>query len=250
MKIALSGAHGFLGSHLHTRLINLGHKVITVHHNEIDKFEGADVIFNLMSFGNMANQTGDDEIFNANIIKLYQMLNKKYDSFINFSTSAIQLKNKTLYSATKAAGEKLVEYYGGISIRPASVFGSGEAPFRFIPTVIRSLKNDSMLNLDPKPMHDWILAEDFIDGVMAVYDHREQLKGRTINISTGIETSNGDIVSMLEEISGKKSFINLTGDLRSWDSEHWIVDNSVLKLLGWKQNHSLREGLKLTYEQG
>ena len=249
MLIGLTGSQGFIGSHLYKRLIESGHKVITVQHNELDSFEGADVIFNLMAYGNMANHTGDDEIFNANIVKLYQMLNKKYNSFINFSTSAIQLKNQTLYSATKAAGEKLVEYYGGINLRPASIFGNGEAPFRFIPTIIRSLKNDSMLNLDPKPSHDWMYILDFIDGVMAVYEHRDKLKGRTINISTGIEISNKDIVTMLEEISGKKAFVNFSENQRSWDSEHWTVDNSILKLLGWKQKHSLREGLKETYEQ-
>ena len=247
--IAVLGSHGFIGSHLVKRLSDLGHKVQEVSHKDLDNFEGADVIFNLMAFGNMANQVGDDEIFEANLHKLYQLLNKPHKSFINFSTSAIQLPNQTLYSASKAAGEKLVEYYGGINLRPSSVFGSGEAPYRFIPTVIRGLKQEETIYLDPKPMHDWIWVEDFIDGVISVFEHKEFLVGRNINISTSIQTSNQYIVGILEKISGKQATIKILENQRPWDSQEWWVDNSDLIKLGWEQKHSLREGLKLTYEQ-
>jgi UDP-glucose 4-epimerase len=59
-------------------------------------------------------------------------------------------------------------------------------------------------------------------------------------LGTGIETTNKEVIKMLEDISGKK--LNYTtGKLRSYDKDNWKASKGVTHI-------DIYEGLKLTYE--
>jgi nucleoside-diphosphate-sugar epimerase len=99
-------------------------------------------------------------------------------------------------------------------------------------------------------MHDWIFAEDCVDAILAIQDNIKDVKGLAVNIGTGQQYDNYDIVKHLCMLSGRDINslpIEHIRSLRSKDS--WVADNSLLFRLGWQQKHGLIDGLKKVWEQ-
>ena len=95
------------------------------------------------------------------------------------------------------------------------------------------------------PSHDRGHIDDFIDGLLIATKNNVDI----LNIGTGKEYSNIEVVETLEEISKMKANYNKVKQLRGFDSNYWSADNSLLKDLGWHQSHSLLDGLKECYEK-
>ena len=233
--IQITGSQGFIGKHLCNYLEANGQKVIQIK-RDLSNVKNEGTIINLAAYGNHSYQTDLNEIINVNVHSLVKLIakTKKCDKFINISTSSISLKNQTGYSLTKALGELIINGKDSryTNVRPYSVFGEGEADFRFIPTVIRCLKTGQSMPLVPNVTHDWIYIHDFIKAMLA--GHKE--------IGTGHKTTNLEIVRCLEKISGKKLNFDVVKSLRPYDNDNWVCLNPVKSI-------PLYEALKLTYER-
>jgi nucleoside-diphosphate-sugar epimerase len=248
------GSGGFLGKHLVKRLKKEGHQVWEIHRNEDYDIKEVDYIFYLSSYGNHYIQTDKYETIKANILNYYELLNHtksiNYKQLIHFSTSSVNLPVQTTYSESKYIAELLGSIYADkynkniISIRPYSVYGEGEANFRFIPKLIHSLKYNLSFSLSDG-WHDWIYIEDFIDALMTIVDLSKP--EQSIEIGTGIQSSNSMVVSLLERISGKKIKI-IDGENRIYDTNNWVADPSYLNLIGWKPKYTLEDGLTKVWE--
>lgn len=234
MKLAITGSSGFLGSHLcqfykdHTVL-----KVSRDYWNDLnylkEKLEdfNPDIIIHCAAFGNMSYQKDEEEIFQANVVKTWQLLqatkNIDYKKFVFISSSSVYgekttsmginstLDTDTFYGCTKVSAEYLCrafrkQYKKNILIaRPFSLFGEGEADFRFIPTICRSLLTDTQFTLDVEAIHDWIYIEDFIKAIDRNLNSGEEV----ISVGSGVQVKNYKIVEMLAKISGKQPKIKM-----------------------------------------
>lgn len=279
-KVAIGGMGGFIGTHLAQRFISRGDTVIRITqdmfyapqpHDLRTFLEEAkpDIIIWAGAYGNHSSQTDDQETFEANVVKTYLLLDATkdipYEAFINIGSSSEYGKKAyhmredmvpeplTMYGGTKAAGTMLARAFAKkykkniVTVRPFSIYGPGEVEHRFIPTVIRSLIKGEELLLDPLPYHDWTFLDDFIDGVLTVIDNAQMLAGNAINIGSGMQYRNQEVVSMLELITGLKTKI-LKTDVKRIDSSNWVADNKTLRLCGWRPKTKLIDGLRKTYE--
>lgn len=191
----------------------------------------------------------------ANTIGTFNMLHESltldYKGFINFSTSAIDLPFETFYTASKAGAERIAKAFKVnyrkpiVSVRPFSVYGPREADFRLIPKAISSL--GGLMKLDHSAVHDWIYIDDFIDGLMTVIENIENID-EPVNIGTGRQYTNGEVVDKLRKVANRQISIEYTGKQRVYDTDKWVADISLLKSFGWKPKYSLQKGLKKTYE--
>jgi nucleoside-diphosphate-sugar epimerase len=272
MTIWITGSSGFIGSHLRKRFPK--RNTVCIPHETLGDMEALTTlakeqpptsIYHFASYGNMAGQKDIQMMFDSNVLYLFNLLRATkdipYKVFINCSTSSVygdkkhpmhetnSLEGKDPYAITKQCGELLVKLFVElydkpiVNIRPFSVYGEGEASFRFIPTVIRCIIKNKPMKLAPG-MHDWIYIEDFIEGVMAVQENIKDVKGLAVNIGTGQQYDNYDVVKYLCMLSGKninKLPITYINSLRS--KESWVADNSLLHRLGWVQKYSLIDGL-------
>jgi len=229
-----------------------------------------DYIIHLAAYGNHSDQNDLDETIITNILKTYTLLrasmNIDYKAFINVSSSSVYGENnysmkeddplnpKTMYGCTKVASEYLARSFvinndkPIINIRPFSVYGVGEVPNRLMHTVCRSLILGEEIKLHPDPLHDWIYIEDFINGVFSVMENADKFKGESINIDTGRERSNKDVVDILKEVSGKTTKVTEEKGGNRNDIKHWRADISKLRMCDWKPETSLETGLLKTYE--
>lgn len=278
MKSLISGSHGFIGSHLAERLKQLGHTVVPIRRellyspNELEEFfkqESPDYIFHFAAYGNMSHQKEEQDIFKANVIGTWNMLSASkdinYQAFTNVgSSSEYGKKDKpmsetdlpetdTFYGASKVAGTYFARAFASqynkpiVTVRPFSVYGPGEADYRFIPTVIKALYEKKPIRL-ADGCHDWIYIEDFINALIFATLYADQLKGEVLNLGSGRESGNSLVVAILQDLSGVQVQKLPYENARPHDSSMWKADISRLKKLGFRYQHSLEEGLTKTYE--
>ena len=260
-KAVVSGYHSFIASHLIKRLEHEKMEVVKVERQKL--YDGNfDYWFHLSTYGNHYNQKDLIQTVNINIQYLLAILEsikkKKFISFVNFSSSSVTLPVPTLYSETKRLGEYLCNLYRRdyglpiINIRPYSVYGPGEADFRFIPTlIINGLKGDkSKVSLGAR--HDWLYIEDFIEAVYLI--SRNPKIDQPVAIGRGLSSSNGEVAVTVNEVfkqyddNYKEIFYDYTSSMRDYDTDKWVANSNVLRLLGWTDKFSLHDGLVETYK--
>lgn len=277
----ISGTHGFIGSHLTKHFRDKGDPVSPIPQEDLyapqKLYDLVDTvrpthIIHCASYGNMAYQNNETMTLQANIITTHNLLSVVKDFphkvFVYLSSSSAygvkkkpmneldSLDGDTYYAAAKIAAEALIRasmkqhYTQCVIVRPFSVYGPGEADFRFIPTAIRSIKNEQPMKVS-SGMHDWIYISDFVNGIVKVLDNASYLLGKAVNIGTGKQYDNIEVVQELCWLANKKVDkmpIEFVNSLRSFDSDCWVADNKLLKALGWKQKYALSEGLKRCFE--
>lgn len=257
IKTVVIGSRGLIAPHLIRKLQSLGHEVKSFHHDQKVDIKKADYLFYVCSYGNHYHQKDSYQIFKANVLDyltlLRQTIDIQYKGFFYFSTSSVTLPVQTDYSDAKYVGEILGKRYFKkyhkpiVSIRPASVYGEGEAPFRFFPTLFKHFKSKSPFPLT-EGSHDWIYVEDFIDALILIMENVQRFLGKSVPIGTGIQTKNSQIVEMMTKIAGYKIKTFSSDKVkRHYDVKNWVSDASIIKSLGWMPKYTLFEALKKLY---
>lgn len=277
MKRAIvTGSNGFIGSHLVERLKKEGFEVYRLTYHMLDSHSklkaiiekiNPEYIYHLAGYGNMSNQENDDEVIMSNIVRTWTLLKAtkdiNYKLFVNFSTSSVygfydkpmgewlKIRPRTMYAATKAGAEYICRAFRKkylkciVTVRPFSVYGPGEADFRFIPTIIRNAienKPSSVIGGN----HDFIYIDDFIDGVIKITEEKANLTKRTFNIGSGKMYSNEQVV---EEISKYLDVrYEFTNEFKKTDSKVWVASIQRMRMLNYEPKTTLEEGIKKTVE--
>ena len=266
MRALITGATGFLGRHLCERLIKLNIEYDTVGRDWLTPIDTSyDFVFYLA--GEVRKV---EDMFDVHVNLLYKMLcrfihmhgamfiyvgsSSEYGHMGSAMVETDMLNPIDMYSATKGMGTLLCQGFAKqfgadvVIVRPSSVYGKYERPEKFIPAVIRKIKNDEIIDLYPG-VHDWIHVDDFLDGVFTVITEGNP-DGSIYNVSSGIEYSNSVIVDVIARIMGKEPLINYyPGKFHKHCTDKWIVDNSKVKALGWEREYSLLVGLTKTVEE-
>jgi nucleoside-diphosphate-sugar epimerase len=275
--IAISGMSGFLAGRLCT-VLEPNYKIQRVTQdllyspkdlNEFFRTVRPSFIIHAAAYGNMSNQKDEAMTVMANLIGTFNILKESlaipYRGLLNFSSSSVYgqkdkpmaeldlLVPETMYGASKAGAEHLAYAFAKqhdkpiVSIRPFSVYGEGEADFRFIPTAIRNILTNKAFPLDEQAKHDWIHVEDFTKGVLLVMDNIGRIPNRVINIGTGRQHTNKEVVDLLKQISGIQYLATPMLGLRPNDSQIWMSDNTQISNLGFVPQVMLKEGLERTF---
>lgn len=124
------------------------------------------------------------------------------------------------YSATKAAGEMLVESfvntYGvdAVITRSSNNYGPRQHKEKFLPTVINSLLAETQLKVpiygDGKQKRDWVYVEDNARAIYNVLKFGK--KGEAYNLGGGVEYTNIDLVHSVHVVMVQMGLKPLTQD--------------------------------------
>jgi len=278
-KYVISGAGGFIGRNLCERL-SKDHEVRMIPRDYLSNFyqlkgylehEQPDHIIHLASYGNHYHQTGLMQMYEVNVMYLLNFLlaseSVKYSSFVNVgSSSEYGIKNTrmseldspdtdTFYGASKVAGTYLARAYATqhskpiCTVRPFSVYGQYDSPNHLIPAVIDSIVTGERFSLVTSPVHDFIHIDDFIDGLLLVSNNVDNFTDRVVNLGTGKQYTNQEIVDKLGIIADKTPCFDQIKSMRSYDSGCWVADNSRIVKLGWNQKYTIDRGLKDVFDK-
>lgn len=230
-------------------------------------------IFHLASYSSYRSQEEVEQIVNVGIVGTLNLLlaskDIPYKIFVNTGSSSEYgfkskpMKEKDLlepvsfYAAAKSGQTLLCQTFSYqykkpiVTIRPFSVYGPYEQKDRFIPTITRAVINKKTIRLTGgKQRRDFIYIDDLVEAYIKTFGKEKGLSGKILNIGTGHEYSNDNVVNALFKVTGQKTKIE-KGKFpkRIWDSNHWVADVSTAKkLLEWKPKYSLEKGLKANYD--
>jgi len=126
--------------------------------------------------------------------------------------------------------------------RPYSVFGVGEKSHRLFPKLLSAFKYNKLMDL-VNGVHDFCYIDDFLDGIDLVLNSDNYISGEIVNISSGEQTTNVDLLNIFKKVFGNKGSVNLVDRFVTY--KHWQCDNTHIKTkYGWQPKFSLLEAVK------
>ena len=231
------------------------------------------VIFNLAAYGAYSTQNDISLIYQTNLVGLLNLLEvsekKTIKALVHAGSSSEYGLNckapneedekipNSHYSISKISTSYLIKYYGNIlgfpivNLRYYSVYGPYEEADRLVPQLIKKGAQKTYPPLvQPDISRDFIYIDDVVYATLLSANLIDTVRGHSLNVASGINTTIREIVNMIQEIFGIKEnpefghFPN-----RKWDLVEWYGNvNKIQKMLNWRNETSLKEGLVKTYE--
>ncbi len=277
-KILVTGASGFIGSHLTKRLNEEGYKVIApskldiVNKKQVSKLPKTDLVIHLAAIVNVPlSWDKPEDIFKVNTLGTLNILKycEKNKSGIIYASSYVYGNPKYLpidenhpislenpYAISKFAAEQLCYMYGKKNNFPVTVFrifnpyGPGQSPNMVISQMLSDLiANNKIEILDKTPKRDFVYIDDVID--VFILTLKMKLEGYNLfNIGSGKAYSIYNIAKKIIKISGSKNTTILDRKIKRSNDIPETKANilKVKKHLKWKPRIDINDGLERTYK--
>lgn len=159
------------------------------------------------------------------------------------------------YSLSKAAASQFIqmlshtEGFPGVVLRFFLVYGPGQDDKRFVPQIIKACLQDSEFKTsEGRQLRDFCYVEDVVDAmVKAVLS--PDARGHIINIASGAPVSIREAVEKVVMLTGGGRPLWGSHPYREGENMELYADISLAKkLLGWKPQTRLEDGLKKTID--
>lgn len=285
-RILLTGATGYLGSHLASALLDAGHNVVALKrktsslrrlapilpritlldadglasralfmdHGKIDA-----VIHTATSYGR--NGESASQIAEANLSFPLRLLDASVAAgiplFMNTDTALDKFLNAYSLSKTQFAewgshfaGQKKIRF---LNLKLEHFYGSGDDDTKFTTHVINScLKDAPELRLTPgEQKRDFIYIDDVVAAYMLLLEKQESLADWFVefDVGSGEAVTIRRFVELVHQLTASKTYLNF-GAHPYREGEVMLSQADVVPLqkLGWYCRHTLEQGLKLVIE--
>jgi len=279
MNILLTGATGFLGSHLLARLVKDDHNVIvfvrktsslkrissfldqvtiyTINDNSYhDLFESVDIETIIHCATNYGRGKPDPvEILETNLIMPMRLLQLGYQSSVRYFINADTILNKAVndYTLSKNQFREWLKRYAQkmvcVNIAMEHFYGPLDEPKNFVSSMVKQLL-DGVNSIDltiGEQKRDFIYIDDIISAFFLILAHSVSMEYGYYNfeIGTGNAVTIRELVELIKNISGNTNTQLNFGAIPY--REHEVMETNAnstsLYALGWKPVTSLFDGL-------
>lgn len=283
-NILLTGATGFLGAHLLTRLVMKNYNVIVLKRTfsdlwrikdlitevgsynldkvdigDVFKENSIDVIIHLATDYGKKNNNDVSALVEANVCFAARLLNLAVSNDVKFfiNTHTHTGSNYTLYSATKNAFIEIAKFFFAnhvihfVNLKLEYMYGEKDDSTKFVPFVIENILRGKEIKASPgEQKRDFIYVADVVNAYIKVLENLENLKEKFLefNIGTGESISFKDFIKRIEHIIGVRADIKWSA-LPYRNNEIFDVKADIRTaagLLKWKPEISLENGLANT----
>lgn len=155
------------------------------------------------------------------------------------------------YAATKISCEQICSNYANLfgircaCLRFFTVYGPRQRPDLAIAKFTRKILQGEPIDRygDGSTARDYTYVEDIISGVLGAIDY-DAKDFDIFNLGGSATTTLGELISMLENIIGKKALINQMPDQPGDVPRTYADVSKAQKVLGYSPNTPIAEGLK------
>ena len=287
LKILVTGSSGFIGGQLSKALLDRGYDVTgfdltpqpqsnypTIkgdlrNYNDVDKaVQGMEVVYHLGALANLnvcrekpLETVQVNVLGTANVSKACQKHDAKliyasschiYGYQNHFPVTEDSIPNPSeIYSATKLAGEKIIQKFPGGVRHTILHYGTAYGPYMRPQLAIyifldKAIKNEDITVSKPGTQtRQFIYIDDLIEGNILALD-RPEAEGQILNLP-GLEgISILRLARLCVEVAKSKSEVVLGPSRPSDIALEFLSSEKAHFLLDWKPKNSLREGLEKT----
>ncbi len=206
----------------------------------------------------------NNDMFESNIVLTYKILeycrtsqnlkrliiigsSSEYGRKTNPMSEYDILEPQTIYEGTKAACTMLAQSYSHtynipiFVIRPFTVYGPNEKPNKFLQILFKKKTNNDRNVSISNGFHDYIYIDDFLGALLEIVEKNTKMFD-IINIGSGVQTSNLEVVKIFEKVTNHFFENYLPLECKLYDSEMWVSDNTKLNKY-YKPKINLEEGI-------
>jgi len=250
--------------------VALQHPNFTFLHDNLSdmiEFPDVDIVFHQAAQAGVRSSWGKDfSIYSRNNIEATQRLlewytDKKLKKFVYASSSSVygdvtlpmheemRLQPVSPYGVSKLAAEHLCYLYWKnfqvptISLRYFTVYGPRQRPDMGINKFVKSIMEGNEISIygDGTQTRDFTYIDDVIQAnILAAMSN---VSGEVFNIGGGNRISLNDLISVIEQATGKKAFVRYK-ETQKGDVVDTLADNSKARqILGWKPHVDIRDGI-------
>lgn len=217
------------------------------------------------SFGNVSEAIDVNGKGTVNLMDAYEA----YERFVYISSSEIYGYQEEVpfveearpfpispYSVGKYAGELYARMKWHVYkrpvvvLRPFNAFGPYQSPRAIIAEIVlKCIRGEEIRTTKGMQTREFNFVENLVDGFILAAT-REEAVGEIINLGSGREVRIRDLVRMIHRLSGSSSRLRI-GALPYRPTEIWRMfasNEKAHRLLGWKPEVSIEEGLRRTIE--
>lgn len=242
MKISLTGASGFIGNHLLTKLWDDGHEVMKWDRKsgrDIKdwELEGCDFVVHLAADADVRRSILEPDLYWDNNIettkRIQEICRANQVPLVYASSSCIHAWHKSPYGISKRVNE-ITAYttpFGvnnQVGLRFTTVYGDGARDTMFMGKLMRG-----EVKYATNHVRDFIHVDDVVKAIMIFINTGTKGKLPAYDVGTGT----GHIVSKLAQIKYPNIEIREGDDCEAQDN---TADNSDLRALGWEPTINAR----------
>jgi UDP-glucose 4-epimerase len=264
-NIVLTGASGFIGRHLHSRLIAHGADVIAVsrrrreHMQQVDDYAQSphgDVMIHLGEEPDRAlvNKAGEFYVQSSGTV-VAALATRGYRRLIYLSSGAVYgdisplprkpgdaVMANDIYNRAKLNNERIVLAAGGAVVRLSNIYGEGMSMSNVLSEIIAQIPgHDSLSVRDARPVRDYLHVSDLSEALVRFVD--SDYRG-IINIGTGIGTSVQRLAELALSIVGQQGREIVSKNPMSTPFSTNILDiTQTSSILDWRPKVDLVDGL-------
>ena len=278
MTVLLTGATGFLGSHLLKALVSKGYKVVVLKRSTSDmwRLKGFENTFKSYDIDQVPLRKAFEEQYIDTIIHTACVYGRKGESMqqiletnlmfgielLNtgtfFNTGTLLYKYLNYYALSKKQFEEWLQLASDkiqvVNLKLEHMFGEQDGNEKFTTWILNELKEEkpTIPLTAGLQKRDFIYIDDVVSAYLTCLEQAPQLKVfNDIEVGTGVLTPVKTFVTLikstLEKLKGSPIETQLNfGALpyREGEIMEPQVDNSVLCSLGWQPKRSLEENIE------
>ncbi len=160
------------------------------------------------------------------------------------------------YDVSKSAADLICTAYFrtyGVPVtvsRFANIIGPGDLNFdRIVPGAMQAIiKNETLeIRSNGKFVRDYIYVKDVAEGYIRLAEQIEQIKGEAFNFSAGFNLSVLDLLEQISKAVGRRCEFEILNNQKNEIPFQSLNFEKAKKILGWKANHTLSQGIKETF---